>query len=304
MSTRPTNFDGIVGQTSAKTVVETLLKASVILDKSIPHILFSGPAGCGKTTFSRVIADYKKAKCFEINASMIKSVDDLLSIFKRVNRFDIVFIDEIHALSNKCFTIAFNIMEDFYFTYVEKKQIVRYNLPNITIIGATTHLGLLPKPLQDRFKYVAEFVEYNQDELVEIVFGVCKSYNFKLNEKVARVIANTCRNIPRHVVSRTEWIRDYMIANEVKSLKVEDVVNIIKLQGFDKNGLQNADHRYLKCLQQAAALSLNQLCSKLSLDSSTVSETIEPYLLKENYIEITKRGRKITRKGVEVCCHY
>ena len=89
-----------------------------------------------------------------------------------------------------------------------------------------------------------------------------------------------------------------MISHDLKSIKAEEVINIIALQGVNKDGLENKDLEYLKVLKENGALSLRSLAQKLGLDSKTVEKDVEPYLNSIGLFQITKRGRELTKKGL------
>jgi replication factor C small subunit len=73
---RPKTLDGYVYQNDfQKKQVVTWVK-----EQSIPHLLFSGSAGIGKTTLAKILLnelDISEHDILEINASRTNSVDDV-----------------------------------------------------------------------------------------------------------------------------------------------------------------------------------------------------------------------------------
>lgn len=292
---RPATLDSIIGQHEAKTVLKILVKASQINNTSVPHCLLSGIAGSGKTTIAQCIANEKGKRFYQINAANINTINELKSIISSMKDQEILFIDEIHNLKDKVCEWLYTVMEDFQYYEKAGSTVITKHVARITIFGASTCIGRLPEPLKARFKFKAEFVPYTEDELCQIVHLVCRSYNFTLTDTIARTIAKTCRLTPRLVVGRTEWIRDYMIANNLQRLSANDVINIIALQGIDKDGLTKIDHAYLSVVKENSPISLAQIASKINVDRDTVLNDIEPYLINCGLIEITTKGR-ILRK--------
>lgn len=288
--TRPTTFAQIVGQSKVKSVVQVLTKSAQSRQAAIPHIIFSGPAGTGKTTFARVTAEEARRTIKLANGGNISNTRDLLVYVESIEPHSILFIDEIHAIPRKVQETLYTIMEDFRFEKIEGKKAWSLPTPEFTLIGATTDIGLLTKPMRDRFKFVAEFEPYSLDELSEIVKRVAATYGFKFNQEIAEQIAKTCRSNPRQVVSRTEWVRDYMVANNRNRMTREELAQAIELQGFDADGLREIDKRYLECLSYNGT-SLANIAKKLGIQPNVVEFDIEPYLLAQNLVEITKKGR-------------
>jgi Holliday junction DNA helicase RuvB len=292
---RPKTLNSIVGQETCKEVLQTLVKSSQISNSPVPHILLSSPAGHGKTSIAQALSNDIGSNLFTVNCANIGKSDKLFSIIEEMADKDILFMDEIHGLTKKTCESLYTVLEDF--CYYDRGYKVK--TPKITIIGASTEIGRLPLPLKSRFKFTASLVPYTDDELVEVCYQICEEKGFKLNKSLARVIAKTCRGTPRSVVSRTEWIYAYMTGNGLKTISGDKLLDIIKLQGINKDGLEEHDMAYLKCLyENKGSLSLNALSSKLMIDQENIKVLIEPHLFKLGFIEVaTAKGRSLTRSG-------
>lgn len=287
---RPQKLKEIVGQTTSKKVIDTLIKSATIRNDSCPHIVLFGPSGCGKTTIARAIAHELKSNFFEVNGASLKKISDLKDVVTEIKSGtgkDVLFIDEIHSVSDRVCEWLYTVMEDFSFSTKKGKKIT---IPKFTIIGATTELGKIPEPLRNRFKYECELEKYTIDELVEIAKRISIAGVKQLPDDVARIIAKTCRSTPRLVINRSEFIRDYMLANKVSKMNKDKLLEVIALQGIDENGLTKLDHRYLDEVSRGP-ISLRNLSGKLNTAENTLLNKIEPYLLEMQLIEITRGGR-------------
>lgn len=287
---RPKRFDEIIGQQKVKTVVKVLCESAKARNDVVPHILFSGPSGTGKTTFATVTSLEFGSKFTYSNGSNLtaKSLIDYVSM---MNRGDILFIDEIHGLSTSLQESLYTLMEDFRYDATVNGKLKSFDVAPFTLIGATTEVGALTKPMRGRFKFIAEFEDYTLDNLADIVLLTAREYGFKFQKKVAEIIAKTCRGTPRDVVSRTEWIRDYMVANNKTRISQSELLDAISLQGFDADGLRGLDREYLSILNNDSAVSLKTLSSTLNVSQDTVINDIEPYLIRIGKVEITTKGR-------------
>ncbi|MCW1748059.1 AAA family ATPase, partial [Campylobacter jejuni] len=97
-SLRPSNFDGYIGQESIKKNLNVFIAAAKKRNECLDHILFSGPAGLGKT-LANIISYEMSANIKTTAAPMIEKSGDLAAILTNLSEGDILFIDEIHRLS-------------------------------------------------------------------------------------------------------------------------------------------------------------------------------------------------------------
>ena len=104
---RPTNLSEVVGQSSVTDRLKNYVK-----ERSMPHLLFAGPAGIGKTTSALALAkemfgDLWKHNLHELNASDERGIDVVRGKIKEFARtaplgedgFKIIFLDEADALT-------------------------------------------------------------------------------------------------------------------------------------------------------------------------------------------------------------
>lgn len=292
---RPTKFDEIIGQDKAKMACQIMIQSAKKRKDALPHILFSGPAGTGKTTFATVVANEFGTKLHLLNGGGIKNLNTLLKTVTMINPHDIVFIDEIHRLPMSVCESMYTVVEDFRYDHSDGDKIYNVDVPKFTLIGATTLLGHIPKPLRARFKHIQEFEDYSLDELSSLVHRIASKYSFKLSDKVAETIAKTCKGNPRQIVSRTEWIRDYMVAKSAKTMSSKQVKEVIALQGVGPDGLDQIDRRYIHTLEELGTASLATLSARLDVDKKTLTEEVEPYLMKSGYVTISKKGRELCK---------
>ena len=140
---RPKIFDQVIGQEEIKENLRLKIAAFRKTKKSVVHMLFLGFSGAGKTTLANVVANEMGVTFHQVMATRIKNWNDFYAILRNVEENDVLFIDEIHALSSDVQENLYGVMEDFKCT-IEDKNLQRQriiNLPKFTLIGATTHTG-------------------------------------------------------------------------------------------------------------------------------------------------------------------
>jgi replication factor C small subunit len=129
---RPKTIEGYVFRDEhQKKQIQTWIK-----DQSIPHLIFSGTAGIGKTTMAKILVEelgIEDYDVLEINASRTNSVDDVRD--KIVNfvqtipfgPFKVVLLDEADYLSPNAQAALRGVMEEYHQT---ARFILTCNYPN------------------------------------------------------------------------------------------------------------------------------------------------------------------------------
>ena len=114
---------------------------------------------------------------------------------------DVLFIDEIHRLSPIVEETLYPAMEDYKCDYIigsgPSARVMQISIEKFTLIGATTRLGMLSRPLRDRFGIQLQLDFYNPTDLMQIILLSSKKFNIDIEEKAAHEIAKRSRGTPR-----------------------------------------------------------------------------------------------------------
>ena len=130
---RPKTMDGYVFRDGhQRKQIETWVK-----DQSIPHLLFSGSAGIGKTTMAKILLnelEISEHDILEINASRTNGVEDVrdkivnfVQMIPFGSPFKVVLLDEADYLSPNAQAALRGVMEEYHFT---SRFILTCNYPN------------------------------------------------------------------------------------------------------------------------------------------------------------------------------
>lgn len=286
-SFRPLTFDQYIGQDKAKNILKTLIEGNKKLGRIFPHTIISGRAGCGKTSLVKILARELGVSFTEIISSTIKEPDDLYRIIYHANG-GIIFLDECHALKRDLVEPLYPIMEDF--------KIGNETVPEFTLIGATTELGEIietRRPFYDRFKRPIVLEDYTTENIEAIVRQYYTKIfaNEKLPDYIFTVIASNARLTPRIAIRLTESTV-FMGGNIKMALDSEGII----LDGYN-----DLDLKVLEILSDTPrGIGIQALASRLETSKKNFEFEIQPYLLKNEILQVSPRGRVITEKGKEL----
>ena len=296
MNLRPTTLNDVIGQSKIKQRLRISINAAKQQQQSLPHLLFDGPPGLGKTTLARVVAHELGSSIQIANGSNLRSIKNVLPYLARLTANSVLFIDEIHRLTTLVCEFLYCVMEDFRMDLVTEGEAVSIDLPNFCLIGATTEAGSLPPPLVDRFAYKFHLGLYSNDELSELLLKNSRKIQVDLSKECAKILAGASKDTPRVANSLLKWIKDYTLGkNQQTSPSL--IKDALTLADIDPSGLDKNDKTYLRTLTEMDGLNkpvgLLTLAAATSLNKDTITEQIEPFLLRRKLIKKTSKGRML-----------
>jgi len=301
---RPKRLDEIVGRENIKKKLKILIQAAKERNEAVEHIIFYGPHGLGKTMFAHVIANEIGKKIYVTSGPAITNKAEIASILTNLEKFDVLFIDEIHRLRKEIEEFLYPAMEEYKLDLTIGKgpsaKVIRLDLAPFTLIGATTRIGLLSGPLRDRFGVIQRLDFYSQEELKEIVLRASKKIEVKITESGAAEVAKRSRGTARIALRLLRRVRDYSQVNGREVIDLNTVKEALTLNDIDEEGLDPLDRKLLTILVKnfkGGPVGIETLSAAVAEDVETICDVYEPYLLQSGFIKRIPRGRVATEKA-------
>ena len=224
---------------------------------------------------------------------------------------DVLFIDEIHRLPPIIEETLYPALEDFKCDYVigsgPSARVMQISIEKFTLIGATTRLGLLSRPLRDRFGIHLQLDFYETNDLAEIIILNSKKLNFFIDADAASEIAKRSRGTPRIAIRLLKRVIDFSIVDQLKTIDISTVKSSLKKMKIDFQGLDEMDRKYMKCIAldfNGGPVGIETISAALLEQRDIIEDVIEPYLMQKGLVQRTSRGRILSKQGLDHISNY
>lgn len=301
-SLRASDWNEFAGQETVKKTLHIAIAAAKKRKEAIEHILFYGPPGLGKTTLAHLIGKEMDVNVKVTSGPALERAGDLAAILTNLEPHDILFIDEIHRLNKVIEETLYPAMEDYCLDIVIGKgpaaRTLRLDLPQFTIIGATTRIGLMSAPMRDRFGVISRLVFYSPVELEEIIDRAAEKLKIKIVPEAKQELARRSRGTPRIALRLLKRVRD-MAQVEGEGPVTRDILErSFAMLEVDGSGLDSSDRRLISTIIDkfnGGPVGIETLSAALSEDVGTIEEVLEPFIMQLGFIKRTPRGRVATK---------
>lgn len=212
---RPNSLDGYVGNNHIIQKVKSFIE-----NNDVPHLLFHGKPGTGKTTLSKIIINEIECDELNINASSENSVDvvrDKIKMFastKGFQKWKIVFLDECDYLTPNAQASLRNMMETF--------------STSTRFILTCNYLEKIIEPIQSRCQ-TFEIIPPSKEEVRERVEGILgdEKIDFEQND-LSIIIDNFYPDIRKTIGSIQQQVIENKLVIDESSFETNYMIEILK----------------------------------------------------------------------------
>ena len=303
-SLRPTTFQDFVGQHQIRDNLGVAIAAARERGEPLDHVLLCGPPGLGKTTLAHLVAHGMGTNLVITSGPALAAPRDLAGMLTRLQRNEVLFVDEIHRLPRVLEEYLYSAMEDHAIDVVLDSgpggRSVRLGVQPFTLVGATTREGLLTAAFRSRFGIVERLEPYPAEHLEEILKRAALKLSVGIDSPAARWLAERSRGTPRMALRILRRVRDLAQVQGNEAIEIAVAQQALDRLRIDGLGLEEVDRRVLRALaDRGQPIGLKTLAAMVDEAEDTIEDVLEPHLLRCGLIARTPRGRIVTARGLE-----
>ena len=303
-SLRPGSFDEFVGQEQIRDNLRIAIEAATGREEPLDHVLLCGPPGLGKTTLSHLIAQGMQADIVVTSGPALGAPKDLAGTLTRLQRNEVLFIDEIHRLPKQLEEYLYSAMEDHAIDVVldpgPSGRSVRLGVQPFTLVGATTREGLLTAAFRSRFGIVERLEPYPTADIEQVLSRAAARLGVGLDAQAAQMCAERSRGTPRMALRILRRVRDLAQVLERPTIDAATAEQGLERLRIDHLGLEEVDRKLLRALtDRGDAVGLKTLAAMIDEAEDTLEDVLEPHLIRQGLLARTPRGRVATARAYE-----
>ena len=303
-SLRPGSFEDFVGQEQIRDNLRIAIEAAAGREEPLDHVLLCGPPGLGKTTLAHLIAQGMEADIVLTSGPALGAPKDLAGTLTRLQRNQVLFIDEIHRLPKQLEEYLYSAMEDHAIDVVldpgPSGRSVRLGVQPFTLVGATTREGLLTAAFRSRFGIVERLEPYPSQDIEQILTRAAARLGVQLDPRAAEMCAERARGTPRMALRILRRVRALAQVLDKPSIDASTAEEGLQRLRIDHLGLEEVDRKLLRALtQRGDAVGLKTLAAMIDEAEDTLEDVLEPHLIRQGLLARTPRGRVATARAYD-----
>lgn len=302
----PKKLSEFLGQNDNIKILKTAVFVAKEQNSCVDHTLIYGNSGLGKTTLAKIVSNELNTNFIYISAPSISTVLELVSIISNVQENDVLFIDEIHRLSQKLEEMLYTVMENFKLSFIysseESAKPLEIQLPRFTLIAATTLVYKISTPLRNRFPIQIKLEDYSLESIEKMTARMFKKMKISITPEAIFLLAKSSRKNPRILKNNCKRILDYAMYKKVDNIDTYQVLEVLKQLKIFEDGLNIIDIELMRAMLYKfnnRPISMDTASLVLGESRQDIMSLHEPFLVENGYLIRTRKGRILSEKAID-----
>jgi len=291
-SDTPRTWAALIGQREAKAQLQAAVESVLDEDARLPHVLLaSGHHGIGKTSIAKILAYDLGVRMLELSGAV--TAEQFRAALGVLDDKDVVFWDEFHTAVGGNRNRA-----DYLLSFMLEHALVtptgREEMPDVTLIAATTDAGRLPETILSRFFLKPLLADYSDLEGRMLVLKLAERMGLPRPTDPAP-IAMAANNNPRAI---QEILLNLKFANvDPSRTPAQALGKAILWSGLSEDGLSKIAREILVVLLASKEHTASKETIAQMLGEPGPLAHHEKQLLQRGLIVIRGQGRTLTSEG-------
>ena len=136
--------------------------------------------------------------------------------------------------------------------------------------------------------------------------ATARKLNIEIDEDAANRIATCSRGTPRVANNRLRWVRDFATSKADGRISLTVAESALEMLAVDAIGLDGQDRKYLETIRRVfdgGPVGVEALAHTLNTAVDTLTDEVEPFLLRAELLIRSPRGRKLTARAYQHLGH-
>jgi holliday junction DNA helicase RuvB len=301
------SFHEFIGQRQVVKRLKALVDGAQAQGKPIPHLLFAGATGFGKSKLAEALAADFGTDCSVLHGKC--SPAKLCASLTDLRKGDILFVDECHAVPESTQELLYTVLDDKRWVEdhlgasapnAKRNAEQKLMVEPITLILATNKVNKLEAALKRR-PILIMLNDYTLRELTAIARQEATRERILLTGQAARLLAEVSHGRPYQVKKHLQEmsLMAYDASQATREMGEDDVRRYLRKSGIGTDGLDTKQWDYLAFLADQGCVSLTTVAMRIGLDPTTTRECIEYPLVYMRLVSIDRAGRRLTDRGAQ-----